>query len=161
MIAESVSAVSAIKAALDIAKGVSALKGEVEINQAIINIQRTLLEAQESALADKLIIGELRGRLADLERAEQTRYESQRDLARYRLTKSPMGAYFYELRPEMAEGEVAHRLCATCYQEGRKSILHTTVAHSGGEMVLCPPCGKQMLLADFQTYPSSTSSDYY
>ena len=59
MIADSVSAVSGIKAALDIAKGVSALKGEVEINQAIISIQRTLLDAQESALADKQIIGEL------------------------------------------------------------------------------------------------------
>ena len=161
MIADSVSAVSGIKAALDIAKGVSALKGEVEINQAIISIQRTLLDAQESALADKQIIGELRGRLTDIERAEQSRSDRQRDMARYRLTKSPMGAYFYELRPEMAEGEVTHRLCATCYQEGRKSILHTIAAHGGGEMVMCQPCGKQILLADFQTSSSSTSHDFY
>ena len=52
MITEAGAAISGIKAAFDIAKGMSALKSETEINQAIIGIQRVLLEAQQAALQD-------------------------------------------------------------------------------------------------------------
>lgn len=157
MIAETGAALGGIKAAFDIAKGISALKSETERNDAVINIQRILLEAQESALGDKQAIGELRARLDLLERADFARATWEREKERYVLTRSPMGAYVYSLRPGMPDAEVHHRLCATCYEDGRKSILHTTASHSGGEMVMCQRCEKQTMLADFQARSSSSS----
>ena len=162
MIAETGAAIGGIKAAFDIAKGLSALKTEAERNEAVINIQRVLLEAQQSALTDKQSIGELRNKLDEFEKEARDRSGWEREKARYALTRSPMGAYFYSLRTEMANGEVGHRLCTTCYDDGRKSVLHTTASHSGGEMVVCHRCNKQTILADFQTTSSpSLRSDFY
>ena len=42
---------------------------------------------------------------------------------RYRLTDYGGGTFAYELKPETAEGELSHRICAACYQQGHKSIL--------------------------------------
>jgi superfamily II helicase len=160
VIAETGAAIGGIKAAFDIVKGISALKTETERNEAIISIQRILLEAQESALSDKQAIGELRARLDVIERADRVREDWEREKARYVLTRSPMGAYFYALRPEMAAGEVQHRLCATCYHDARKSLLHTIASHNGGEMVICQRCEKQTMLTDFQGFsiPSTTTA---
>ena len=157
MIAETGAALGGIKAAFEIARGISAVKSEAERNEAVISIQRILLEAQELALVDKQTIGELRAKLEVVERADLAKAEWNRQKERYLIARSPMGACFYSLRPEMAEGEVQHRLCATCYQDGRKSILHTTASHSGGEMVICQRCEKPTVLADFQTTSISSS----
>ena len=53
MIAEAGAAISGVKVAIDMAKGIAALKSEAEINQAVIDIQRTLLDVQSAAIEDK------------------------------------------------------------------------------------------------------------
>jgi hypothetical protein len=150
MLAEAGAAFSSIKIAMDMAKGLGALKSEADVNQAVIDIQRVLLEAQSGALEDKQRIAELSDRLAQLQRAGQSAELWNLEKQRYVLTKSPLGAFTYDLRPEMANGEVLHRLCATCVEAGRKSILHTSVKHSGGEIVFCQFCKSELTLCDFQ-----------
>jgi hypothetical protein len=150
MIAEASAAISGIKTAFEISKGISALKSETEINQAIIGIQRVLLDAQQAALEDKQRISDLTDRLLLYERANESTELWKLEKQRYVLTKSLLGAYTYDLRPEMANGEVLHRICATCVEAGRKSILHIRTKHSGGEIVFCQVCKSSLTLADFQ-----------
>lgn len=87
-IPEASAAIGGIKAAFGIAQGMAALKSETEINLAIINIQRTLLDAQNAALTDKELIGELRQRVSHLEMQLADRGAWETEKARYALTES-------------------------------------------------------------------------
>ena len=149
MIAETVTVIGGIKTAMDMAKGLSALKSEAEINLAIIDIQRTLLEAQAAAFDDKQSIARLTDEKLALERKLKDADSWETEKRRYSLAKSELGAFFFELRPESANGEVYHRLCATCFESGSKSFLHTVNAHSGGEEVTCQKCKLTLKLAKF------------
>lgn len=150
MIAEASAAVTGIRAAYELTKGVAALKGEAEINAAIIDIQRALLDAQNAAFEDKQTIAHLADEIAKLRQQASSaeRWEMERN--RYALTASKLGAFTYDLRAEAANGEVLHRLCVTCFDAGSKSILHTRAKHSGGEIVVCNRCKVELTLSNFE-----------
>ena len=148
MIAEASAAISGIKVAMDLAKGIAALKSETEINQAIIDIQRTLLDAQSAALADKHLISQLHDQVGKLQAEVDAKKDWAAEQAKYILVKSPRGVFYYELRAEIAEGEITHRLCAHCFDQGRRSILHTMYIVRGGEHVECHQCRINLQLTD-------------
>ena len=150
-ITEAKAAYDSIKAAFERTRGVAALKGETEVNAAVLMIQRQLLEAQAAALADREKMADLQAEIGSLTRrlAEANSWKLETD--RYRLTQSPLGAFTYDLVPELAAGEAFHRLCATCFTSGKKSILHTQAKHSGGESVRCNTCKEDLMLASFQS----------
>jgi hypothetical protein len=150
MIAETSAAISGIKVALDMARGIASLKNETEVNQAIIDIQRALLDAQSGALQDKQHISDLSDQISKLIKDAKSVEQWEAEKKRYRLTKSPKGAFTYDLQAEFANGEIDHRLCATCFEGGRKSILHTTAKGNGGEIVKCQLCQSELNLADFE-----------
>lgn len=156
MITETISAVSGIKTALDIAKGLSALKNEIEVNQAVIDIQQVLLDAQQASFEDKQLIANLTRQLVAAEEARKSVDQWELEKQRYVLTKSELGAFTYNLRPEAANGDVPHRLCTNCFVKDRKSILHTKRKHSGGEVVICHECKTEITLSKFNhsTAPS-------
>ena len=121
---------------MDMAKGIAALKTEAEVNQAIIDIQRTLLDAQGAAFADRELIAKLSNEKLALEKKMAAFDDWAAEKKRYRLAKSNVGTFTYELRPEFAEGEVVHHLCVTCFDNGRKSVLQ------GDGYASCHACGK-------------------
>ena len=161
-VTEASAAIGGIKAAIDIAKGIGSLKSEAERNQAVIEIQRSLLDAQNAAFDDKQTIAALVSKAEKLERQIQTATNWDVEKARYVLTKSELGAYTYDLKPEFSDSETLHRLCVTCFEEGKKSILHTTNKHSGGEQVTCGRCKNQLQLAKFvhQSIPNQNRGFY-
>ena len=148
MIAETSATIGGIKAAMDMAKGVISLKTATEINQAIIDIQSKLLEAQSSAFDDKERISNLTQRIRELEKALTSKDDWAAQKARYVLTESPLGAFSYNLKDPI-DGEPFHRLCVKCAEDGFKSVLHTITKHSGGEIVRCERCQSNLKLADF------------
>ncbi|MES1973113.1 MAG: hypothetical protein V4472_11690 [Pseudomonadota bacterium] len=148
-IPEASAAISGIKTAIEMLKGVQSLKSETEINQAVIAIQRTLLEAQLSALQDRERHSDLLSKITQLESiiAVHDRWTEQK--ARYRLTEFPTGRFAYVLLPDFADDEPPHKLCVKCFQEDRKSILQVSNKHSGGESVYCQYCKEDITLKDF------------
>jgi hypothetical protein len=148
-ITEASAALSGIKTAVDMLKGVQALKSESDVNQAIINIQRVLLDAQSSALSDKEKQMELIARIDELERKIAEDHDRQADKKRYKLTEFPTGRFAYVLREGDSSGEPPHKLCAKCFEEGQKSILQVRHKHSGGESVQCPRCKETIVLSAF------------
>ena len=148
-IAEVSAAMSSIKAAMDIAKGVAGLKSDTEINLAVIEIQRTLLEAQLAAFEDRERQSALQNRIAELE-ADLTRvHQWTASKARYQLTETATGSLVYALKPECANGDPDHRLCVKCFDEDRKSVLQVITRNSGGESVMCHRCNTKMTLSPF------------
>jgi DNA-directed RNA polymerase subunit RPC12/RpoP len=144
VISEISAALSSIKVAGDIAKGISALKSESEINQAIIDIQRALLDAQTSALEDKQKIDELLAKIQDLQTSLKQKENWADVQKRYVLTKSEVGTFTYDLRTEFTNDEIFHRLCVACFENGKKSILQ------GNRLVECQTCGNRMRIKDPQ-----------
>ena len=134
---------------MDLAKGINALKSETERNQAVIEIQRILLDVQESALADKERIAGLNRQIVALQEKVSESDNWIKLSAKYRLTQSSGGAYTYDLISDLAEGEAFHRICVGCFEDRKRSILHTTSKHSGGEIVHCSGCGKNLTLSEF------------
>lgn len=156
MIAEAGAALGSIKTALDMLKGVRVLKSETDINLAVIDIQRTLLEAQAAAVDDRERQMGLLGRIAKLEAKLAERDEWEREKRRYRLTEFSDGRFAYVLIDELANDEPSHKLCAKCYNDGRKSILQTVNKHSGGESVWCQSCKEKTILAEFPKQHAQT-----
>ena len=148
-IVEMSGAFGGIKTALDLVKGLQALKTEADINGAVIDIQRTLLEAQGAALEDRERQMELMAKIEALERKLKDIENAQVDKSRYALTEFPTGRFAYVLKDESANGEPAHRICVKCLDDGKKSVLQTVHKHSGGESVYCPTCKERLLLHPF------------
>lgn len=138
MIAEAGAAISGVKVAMDMAKGIAALKSEAEINQAVIDIQRTLLDVQSAAIEDKQHIADLNTKIQELRSTLAQRDSWVDEAKRYVLTESEVGTFTYELRSEFANGETHHRLCVTCFENGKKAILH------GRRFAECNSCNKRI-----------------
>lgn len=103
-----------LKAAVDIAKGIEALKTETAINQAVIDIQRNVLEAQRALTnAEQMHAADLK-RVAELEQkiAGFEAWESEKQ--RYQLEAVDRGAFAYVHKPGMESGEPPMWLCQTC-----------------------------------------------
>ena len=153
MLTEIGAAVSGFKTVMDITKGISALKTENEKNQAIFDIQRMLLDLQAAALDDKQTISQLRDQITKLQSEIEKKQNWADEKKRYLLTKSQRGVYFYSLKPDIENAEIDHRLCATCFENDKKSILHTIASERGGEYVKCLICDEVLQLTDKEPLP--------
>jgi hypothetical protein len=147
MAGEIFAGLSALKTAFDIAKGLKDIDDAVRRNAAVIDLQSKILTAQEehSTLIDH--VRELKEQIARFEawEAEKKRYE---------LKQVPPGVFVYALKPAMADGEPPHLICEKCYQNGKKSILHSDGGYGGTEL-RCRGCGAKFFVHSGQaSYPS-------
>jgi hypothetical protein len=117
-------AMTSLKTAADIAKGMLDLKAGADARGVVIDLQSVILNAQSSALAAQSEQMTLLQRVAELEKEASRAAAWESEKQRYRLRDYGNQRFAYELRLESANGEPLHRLCAKCFQEGRKSILH-------------------------------------
>lgn len=148
MIAELQAGYAGTKAALDVAKGIFALKSEVERNQAVIDIQRHVLEAKR-ALGDAE-----REYTASLKRIEALEQEIARlkdwssEMARYQARDVYRGAIAYVMKPGMENGEEPHYLCANCFIDKRKSFLQLKGTSAMEAKYGCDACGGSIAISN-------------
>lgn len=139
-------ALSSLKTAFDIAKGISDLKSMTDVQGKVIELQQAILAAQSSAMAANAeqytAMEELRKLREELEKMSGWQQEKQR----YRLfqAEGTGGSVVYALREsQKQQDEPPHYLCANCYEQGRKSILHNTIPSTGWTHWHCPVCKAQ------------------
>jgi hypothetical protein len=137
MVAEVLAGLGAFKTMFDMAKALKDINDAAIRNGAVIELQEQILGAQVAQAA-------LLERVGHLE-AEITRFETwETEKQRYTLEKFDPGVVAYALRPETANGEPSHELCANCYSKRRKSILQATDELRMRRRVrLCPSCKTQ------------------
>jgi hypothetical protein len=135
MLTEIQAGLGGAKAALDILKGVQALQSETAKNQAVINVQRHVIEAQTGLSVSLKRIDELEAEIVRLEdwSAEKQRYE---------LADTGQGSVAYKLKEGVEPPEPQHWICPQCYQDGKKSILkHESLPIGGADTLVCNRCG--------------------
>jgi hypothetical protein len=116
-------AVTSLRVASDIAKGLISLhtmtevqSKAIELNQAIIDAQHRIFEANASqtALIDR--IRELEGQVARMKD-----WDAQKQ--RYKLKHPQNGGLVYALQKAMSNSEPPHYICTSCFERGERSIL--------------------------------------
>ena len=109
-----------------------------ELNTAIINMQSAVMDAQAMTLEAQGEQSRLLTRITELEKEFKRADDWDKERQRYGLIH--LGhRVVYGLREEpRQEEEPVHYLCATCYQDGVKSILQP---HGYAAVGKCPRCG--------------------
>jgi len=151
MAAEFITGLSIFKSLLDSAKGLKDLNDVAVRNAAIVELQEKILaaQAQQTALVER--ISNLEKQVAQFEAWDAEKQ-------RYKLTDYGGGTFAYELKPEAAEGEPPHRLCAACYQRRHKSILQFDFRTANGQdRYDCTECKSKFELGARQQRTLETS----
>jgi len=153
MVAEVFAGLSALKSAFDIAKGLKDIDNVARRNAAVIELQEKILSAQsaQSDLVDR--VRNLEEKVTSLETWETEK-------KRYKLTDFGGGTFAYLLKPEAANGEPTHRICASCYQKGEKSILQFLHRSEGQDYYKCRGCGEQTFGIYIAPDARSVESEY-
>ncbi|HYL33043.1 MAG TPA: hypothetical protein VEU53_07855 [Stellaceae bacterium] len=143
-------ALAAFERAKNIAQSMMALRDAAAFQGKMIEFQSAIIDAQNSAIAANeeraaLIekVGTLEAQVAKLEAWETEK-------KRYQLESLPPGVFVLTLRPEMANGEPPHHICQTCYQRGKKSILHSDEPGNGIYHLACKECGATLTVGHFR-----------
>lgn len=142
MIAEISSFIASSKAAYDIAKGINALKSDVDRNESISKILEVLITAQFQASAVMAKAHEteiekhnLTKKLMELEKWSETEKQ-------YELQEVYSGIFAYVYKKDEGAKEPVHWLCPNCWQEKIKSILQCDCKNEYASSYTCQRCGK-------------------
>jgi hypothetical protein len=136
---------TSLQAALDITKGLSAIRDEVKANDVKLELQRALgdvmgalINAQREQLAQQQEVAELRTEIKRLLDWEAERKE-------YELADAGRGSLAYRLKnPGDA---IPVWLCPTCFARGEKSILQPETRMPGRiKIVKCHSCKTELVL---------------
>ena len=99
-----------------------------QLNEAVINMQQAVIDAQEMVLASQATETRLRSRLQELEQHNAGAEKWAQEISRYELVNLGQNRVMaYALRKEfMSEDQAEHYLCTNCSEDGIKSILQFT-----------------------------------
>lgn len=142
MIEQIPGALASLKVAMDVTKGMVALKNQqdiliktTELTQIIIDVQSQLLEAQAASAA-------LSSRIRELEADQVKREQWAEEKTHYQLHKFPAGGIAYRFQPQEGDARPEHEVCASCADNGIKSILQPgTDSSSWHNILTCHACG--------------------
>jgi hypothetical protein len=132
------------KAALDIAKGIHSLNSEVERNQAIIDIQRHVMDSNASLMDAQQAYATSLKRIEELENEIVRLKDWAAQMERYELKSIEPNGFAYSQKPGMENGEPRHWLCTNCYQNSQKSILQMKETIGQFAVYHCNRCSGEM-----------------
>jgi hypothetical protein len=137
-------AIAGLKTAADIAIGLGKLHTMTEVQAKAIELQQIILSAQSSALSAQSeqfsFLEQIRALKEEVASVKAWETEKQR----YKLSSPWEGAVTYTLKESMANGEPAHWICTSCYENGRKSILNPVKGKDTWYLLICPVCNSQI-----------------
>lgn len=116
MVGELFAGISAFNSMFSIAKSIRDIDDTVKRNAAVADLWEQIIAAQTRYTAAIERVRELE---EELRRFETWEAEKQR----YKLIELRKGLFAYSLKEGMEGGEQPHHLCASCYQNGFKSLL--------------------------------------
>jgi hypothetical protein len=137
------SLLTSAKIAYDLAKGITALKSEVDRNQAVSKILEVLIAVQTDALSMQGKQSSLTSRITELENQLEQLKNWESELQRYQLKHFAFGGYAYSLKPGMENAEPPHYLCASCMNQRKKSILQP----SSEAFLRCSLCPEEIQIS--------------
>ncbi|MEH6714158.1 hypothetical protein [Parasphingorhabdus flavimaris] len=136
-----------LKTALEIAQGIQALKTETAVNQAVIDIQRHVVEAQKSLTeADTIHSADLK-RIDALEQEIVSLKDWSAEQENYELADAGNEVLAYRIKSSVETSEPPHWLCPNCYQNRKKSILQPDRQTVGrAKHLICHACSLNVIV---------------
>ncbi len=132
-------AIASLKTAGEIAGSFIKIRDQTMIRAKVIELQSIILSAQSSALAAQGEQSALLQEKRDLERHIADLEAWNREKDRYELKEVVVGVFAYSLKPDAQSADPPHRICANCYERGRKSVLQKDGAIRDAALA-CPAC---------------------
>jgi len=134
-------ATSSLRVAGEIAVGLINLKTMAEVQAKAIELNQKIIAAQHDIFAANAAQSTLIQRVNELEE-EIARVKAWKETKqRYVLVSPSSGFFAYALKSEGQPPEPAHWICAGCYEEGSRSILHGEKVDIGRKYFqVCPRC---------------------
>src|SRR5438067_8029597 len=111
-------AVSSLKGASDIAKGLFSLHTMAEVQSKAIELNQAIIDAQHQIFAANAAQAQLVERVRELEDQIAAMKDWNAQKQRYKLAQPFSGCMVYALQKPMSEGEPPHYICAACFQKG-------------------------------------------
>lgn len=118
--------VGGLKTAFDLTKALLDVKGAVEVQGKVFELQRVILAAQSDVFAanqaQAALVNEvsaLKAQIAELEAWD-------REKARYQLTEVSPRVVAYTIKETERGAEPFHMLCAGCFEDRKKGFLQAT-----------------------------------
>lgn len=158
MIAEISSLISSSKVAYDIAMGVSALKSEVDRDEAISKVLKVLLAVQGDALSVNAAAQKLQEEKYELAKKVMEFEKWAEAEKQYELKEVIRGVFVYSYKKENELTQPIHWLCTNCWKDKIKSILQRTSSINTYE---CPKCKTEIDLSMDTHNDFSCGGAYY
>jgi hypothetical protein len=139
---------SSLKGAKELAESMIGLRDAAAVESKVFEFKNLVINAQNSAFAAQEERTALVEKVAELEKKIASLENWATEKKRYELKRVGYGgtAVVYELKPEMADGEPTHSVCANCYQNAEKSILQGD-RRGGCDYLVCPRCKTSLITA--------------
>lgn len=152
---------STLQSAYSLAKSIADLEEAHAIKVQIGELLTQILSAQESALRSQERESALARQVHELEQhiIQMETWETEKE--RYQLTNFGGDTFAHLLKPEMANNEPAHRICAACFENDKKSILqsHGRNAYSQ-DRYFCPVCKTEFTFGVEREPPGFADNGY-
>ncbi|MEI9420621.1 hypothetical protein O7A70_05465 [Mesorhizobium sp. Cs1299R1N1] len=147
--------VTNLKTAIDIGKTVKEITDISQVRDKVIEMQELILSAQSSAMAAQTQLFEVLQDNAELKHKAAAVDEWAATASRYQLRDFGAGTFAYELRPDAANGEPPHRLCPTCFEQRKRSLLQF-IGHTASDQDFykCIPCAQDYFFGARQSRPA-------
>lgn len=123
MIAEIGAGLSSLKAAKDILQAMNGMQTAAAVNDIKLTLQGHILEAQEGLFRAQEAQTTAARRIAELEEEVLSLKDWSGEKQRYQLVDVGRGAVTYMVKLGAENDEPPHWLCASCFNQGRKSFM--------------------------------------
>ena len=147
---------ASLNAAINIVKAMKDLRDWSVVQSKVIELQSIILDAQSSIFAVNQERSTLVERISQLEKELASAKAWEAEKQRYELADVGVNNFAYALKPAMRGSEPPHYLCANCYQQDKKSILHHMDTASMGDLLTCSSCNAKMLIRHGYKAPTAT-----
>jgi hypothetical protein len=149
MISETIAGLGALKTAFDMTKALKNMDTAVAVNSAVIDLQETILTAQQAQAALIERVGQLEKQVADFEKwdAEKEKYD---------LKEIYPQNYAYAIKQDARGSAPTHLICATCYENRAKAILQK----SSAVHLTCPVCKTVVQFRESRPTSGRAMTDY-
>lgn len=147
---EVASLLASAKAAYEIAKGINALKNEVDRNQAVSKILEGLIAVQSEALSLQERHLLLTTKMQDLEKECDRLKDWQIEKERYDLKEIAPGVFARIEKALVSNLQSAHKFCATCFEQNSKAPLQQEKIEVGRRLSLtCHRCRAKVIFDSY------------
>ena len=135
-------AVDTLKTTYDSLKTIADLEDAIARRNAIIDLQAKIVSAQAGAVAAQSEQAEMADEIRQL-KAHVAQFETwEAEKKRYELVEVRPGVRIYAIKESERGTEPQHHICATCFANGKKSILQSQMWQPFRcDMLICHECG--------------------